>query len=92
MNPAPRLPSAVAAALAAAALLCGAPLAGAGVQVPFERLVNADDEPHNWFTYSGNYASHRFSALDRIHRGNVGDLKVIWAYQMSGGLIETTPV
>ncbi|MXX77605.1 MAG: PQQ-binding-like beta-propeller repeat protein, partial [Gemmatimonadales bacterium] len=92
MNPAPRLPSAVAAALAAAALLCGAPLAGAGVQVPFERLVNADDEPHNWFTYSGNYASHRFSPLDGIHRGNVGELKVIWAYQMSGGLIETTPV
>ena len=60
--------------------------------VPFERLVNADAEPHNWLTYSGNYASHRYSALDQIDRSNVGDLKVLWAYQMDGGLIETTPV
>ncbi|WP_419937841.1 pyrroloquinoline quinone-dependent dehydrogenase [Candidatus Palauibacter sp.] len=85
-------PAVTVSGLAAGALLCSAALAGVAAQVSFERLVNADDEPHNWFTYSGNYASHRFSALDRIHRGNVGDLKVIWAYQMSGGLIETTPV
>ena len=79
-------------ALAACVLLCAGGFAGVAAQVPFERLVNADAEPDNWLTYSGNYASHRFSALDRIHRGNVSDLKVIWAYQMSGGLIETTPV
>ncbi|MYD00095.1 MAG: PQQ-dependent dehydrogenase, methanol/ethanol family [Gammaproteobacteria bacterium] len=60
--------------------------------VPFERLVNADAEPHNWLTYSGNYASHRYSRLDRIDRSNVGDLRVLWAYQMDDGIIETTPI
>ncbi len=64
----------------------------ASAQVPYERIRDAESEPQNWLTYSGNYASHRFSALDQVNRENVADLKVIWAYQMSGGLIETTPI
>lgn len=62
-------------------------------QVPYNRLVNADSEPHHWLTYSGNYASHRFSQLAEINTTNVHRLRVEWAYQVSGGsLIETTPV
>jgi alcohol dehydrogenase (cytochrome c) len=61
-------------------------------RVPFERIVNADAEPHNWLTYSGNYASHRYSRLDQIDRSNVGGLRVLWAYQMDDGIIETTPL
>ena len=64
----------------------------ATAQVPFKRLVAADSEPESWLTYSGNYASHRFSKLDQVNDGNVGDLRVIWAYQMDDGLIETSPV
>ncbi|MDH3272030.1 MAG: PQQ-binding-like beta-propeller repeat protein, partial [Gemmatimonadota bacterium] len=60
--------------------------------VPFERLVRASEEPHNWFTYSGSYAAERFSALDQIHTGNVGDLTVEWVYQTSPGIVETTPI
>ncbi len=33
-------------------------------QVPYERLVNAENEPESWLTYSGTYTSHRFSGLD----------------------------
>ena len=67
-------------------------------EVNFERLVNAADEPQNWFTYSGSFRSERFSPLSQINKDNVVDLKVIWAYQMQppsiggAGLVETTPV
>ncbi len=63
-----------------------------GAQVSYDRLVNADAEPHHWLTYSGNYASHRFSQLDEINVDNVHRLRVEWAYQVSSGLIETTPI
>ena len=76
-------------------LLIGQPLPA---QVSFERLVGAANEPDSWLTYSGSYRSERYSALDEINRDNVGDLKVIWAYQMQAstqagsGLVETTPI
>lgn len=61
--------------------------------VPYERVVQAEDEPASWLTYSGNYASHRFSPLDQIDRDNVGDLRPAWVHQIpTDGLIETTPL
>ena len=60
--------------------------------VPYQRLVDAASEPHNWLTYSGTYAAERFSLLDQIDPTNVADLRVDWVYQTSPGLVETTPV
>ena len=40
-------------------------------QVTFERILRADREPHNWLSYSGNYAGHRYSPLSQIDRTNV---------------------
>ena len=37
-------------------------------QVTYERLLNADDEPEHWLSYSGAYHSRRFSNLDQINR------------------------
>jgi alcohol dehydrogenase (cytochrome c) len=68
------------------------PAEGVRTNVPFERIVESAAEPHNWFTYSGSYASERFSALEQIDTGNVADLRVGWAYQTSPGLVETTPI
>ena len=34
-------------------------------QVSYDRLRNAESEPHNWLTYSGNFSAHRYSALRR---------------------------
>ncbi|MDH4110541.1 MAG: PQQ-binding-like beta-propeller repeat protein, partial [Gammaproteobacteria bacterium] len=82
----------------AVTLILVAVAAGAEADVSFQRLVNAASEPHNWLTYSGTYRSERYSPLDEVDTRNVGDLKVIWAYQMqpstlSGtGLVETTPL
>jgi alcohol dehydrogenase (cytochrome c) len=62
-------------------------------QVPFERIVEADRDPTTWLTYSGNYASHRFSSLDQIDRSNIDRIEPSWVYQIRrSGLIETTPL
>jgi len=75
----------------AAGLMLFAPQALA--QVTFERLLNSSKEPQNWLMYSGNYAGHRFSALDEIKISNVASLVPKWAYQtMAGGKFETTPL
>lgn len=76
----------------AAASVQGESSAMALTDVPYERMLNAADEPWNWFTYSGSYAAERFSALDEIDTENVADLRVEWVYQTSPGLVETTPV
>ena len=58
-----------------------------------ERLVNADDEPHNWLMYSGNYKSQRYSGLDQIDRRNAGELEIQWVYQLQTlDPAETTPL
>ena len=45
-------------------------------QVTFERLLNAEEEPQNWLTYSGNYDSNRHTALDQITTENVDSLEL----------------
>jgi alcohol dehydrogenase (cytochrome c) len=66
---------------------------GLAGQVSFERLVNASSEPDVWLTYSGDYRSHRYSALDQINTDNVSRLRPEWVYQVrTPGLVETTPI
>ena len=78
------------AAILAATVLAARVVSG---QVPYERIQNADDEPESWLTYSGNYSSHRFSALDEITKDNVASLRPVWVYQAGGGgAFETTPL
>ncbi len=62
-------------------------------QVSYQRIANADREPGNWLTYSGNYQSHRFSNLDQITPRNVANLKVAWVYQLRDkGYFQTSPI
>ena len=61
-------------------------------QVPYERIVNAQKEPGNWLTYSGNYSGHRYSPLLQITPSNVAGLRVKWAHQFEGGRTETSPI
>ena len=47
----------------------------------------------NWLTYSGDFASRRYSLLKQIHTGNVGSLVSKWAYSIKDAqYIETTPL
>lgn len=69
-------------------LLCASGFA----QVPYDRIVNAQKEPGNWLTYSGNYYGHRFSPLSQITPANVSGLRVKWAHQFDSPRTETSPI
>lgn len=65
----------------------------AAAQVTYERLLQAAKEPQNWLTYSGGYASHRYSPLTRITPANVTNLEQKWVLQASVvGTWQATPI
>ena len=49
--------------------------------VPFERILKANQEPQNWLSYSGGTMSQRHSALTQITPGNAKDLTLKWVFQ-----------
>src|SRR6202049_736488 len=62
-------------------------------QVTAERLLHSSDEPQNWLTYSGSYASQRYSALQQINAANVKNLELKWVFQVQSlQKFETTPL
>src|SRR5678815_4885693 len=73
----------------------GAVLPGAQSSSPklkFERLLNSNAEPQNWLTYSGSYASQRYSLLSQITPANVRDLELKWSFTSRAGVNEATPL
>ena len=63
-------------------LLLGFLLSGTlGAQVTPEQLLHSDRQPQDWLTYSGGYASHRYSSLDQITQDNVKSLALQWVYR-----------
>jgi alcohol dehydrogenase (cytochrome c) len=68
-------------ALAASLVLLAAPTLRVGAQVGTDRLLRAADEPRNWLTYNGTYASQRHTALRQITPANVKDLQQQWVLQ-----------
>jgi alcohol dehydrogenase (cytochrome c) len=69
-------------------------LSGPAVRVPFSKLLGAAADATGWYTYSGDYQSHRFSQLDLINRRNVQRLQMVWQYQSSTkeAVIESSPL
>ena len=73
-------------------------VAGTGVveaaDVTFERLQHP--EPQNWLMNHHDYASHRFSSLDHVNKGNIKSLKLAFAVPIGGAsgneYIEATPL
>jgi alcohol dehydrogenase (cytochrome c) len=70
-------------AVVGAAIIVGTPLVSGQLtpDVSYQRLVNAEKEPHNWLTYSGTYFSQRYSLLDQVTTSNVSSLELQWIYQ-----------
>jgi alcohol dehydrogenase (cytochrome c) len=65
----------------------------AGAQVTYERLQRAEQEPQNWLTYSGGYASQRHSQLKQLTPANVKDLELKWILpNQSFGAWQSTPL
>ena len=74
---------------AALALLIGAlglsacdALTSEGDGITDAMLVAADADDANWMSYGRTYSEQRFSPLDSIHTGNVGDLGLAWFADM----------
>src|SRR5258708_39789726 len=71
---------------------CGLP-SSSGAQGTSERLLNSSKVPQNWLMYSGDYAGHRFSALDQINVSNAAALVPKSAYQTrAGGKVAAAPL
>jgi alcohol dehydrogenase (cytochrome c) len=49
--------------------------------VPFDRILKANQEPQNWLTYSGTTLSQRHSPLTQITPDNAKDLTLKWVFQ-----------
>ena len=65
----------------------------AQVNVPYERIRDANKEPGNWLTYSRDYSGQRYSPLDQINTGNVGKLHIAWMRQVDEtDTFETSPI
>jgi len=43
-------------------------------------LRTAAERPAEWIAHGGTYAEQRYSPLDRIHQGNVGQLGLAWSF------------
>jgi alcohol dehydrogenase (cytochrome c) len=81
------------ALLMAALALAAVAWQGVSAQITSERIRDAATEPHNWLTYSGGYASHRYSPLTDVTLDNVGDLELKWVYQAQvTGAWQATPL
>jgi len=82
---------ALARSLVALAVLGAA--APALAQVTADRLQRAADEPQNWLTYSGTYASQRHTLLRQIDPGNVKNLELKWVLpNQTFGAWQATPL
>jgi len=62
-------------------------------QITSEHLLHASDQPQNWLTYSGSYASQRYSLLRQVTPTNVKTLEQKWIFQAESlEKFETTPL
>lgn len=62
-------------------------------QIPYERILQAENEPESWLTYNGSYMSQRYSRLTQIDQENVGDLELRWLLQNQVfGAWQSTPI
>lgn len=43
------------------------------------RIAAADAEPGNWLAHGRTYEEQRFSPLDQINDGNIGELALAWS-------------
>jgi alcohol dehydrogenase (cytochrome c) len=56
-------------------------------------LLDGLANPARWLTYSGDYSGRRFSPLNQITAGNVGQLAAQWTFQTGvAGKFEATPI
>ncbi|MBI1252472.1 MAG: PQQ-dependent dehydrogenase, methanol/ethanol family [Alphaproteobacteria bacterium] len=74
---------ATAIAFTAIAALAGCNQGSLGpAAVDGESIVDADSEPGNWLTHGRTYSEQRYSPLEQINAGNVGEMGLAWSYEL----------
>ena len=69
------------------------PAAAARLDVNGARIAAADSEPGNWLSHGRSYDEQRYSPLDEINDGNVGELGLAWHYDFDTNRgLEATPI
>ncbi len=68
--------------LAGAAVAAGVVLGAQGIARADEALDRALQNTANWPMYGRTYTNQRYSPLKHINDGNVGNLKLAWAFQV----------
>ena len=56
-----------------------------------DQIIRAP-KPEDWLLYRGNYQAWGYSPLDRINKGNVKNLQLVWSRQMEPGTNQATPL
>ena len=79
---------------AAALLTACTTLAAAQVRdfVPVTDQVLANPDPADWLMLNRTFDQQRFSPLDQINKGNVGQLRMAWARGLPAGTQESVPI
>src|SRR5262244_2305213 len=79
----------------AAAVLC-ALATHAAAQLPEFRPVTdavlANPDPADWLMINRTFDQQRFSPLDQINKGNVGQLRMAWSRGLPAGTQESVPI
>ncbi len=79
------------AAVAVASLALAA--CGGSKSVDGARIAAADSNPGEWVTHGRTYSEQRFSPLEKINAGNVGELGLAWSFDLPENRgIEATPL
>ena len=80
------------AALSACSLIDGDGAGDAG-QIDEARLLAAESDPDNWLGHGRTYAEQRYSPLDQVNDGNVGQLGLAFAVELDTNRgQEATPI
>ncbi|MGH9255350.1 MAG: pyrroloquinoline quinone-dependent dehydrogenase [Vicinamibacterales bacterium] len=56
-----------------------------------DQIIRAP-KPEDWLIFRGNYQGWGYSALDRINKGNVRNLQLVWSRAMEPGINQATPL
>ena len=59
---------------------------------PVTEQMLANPDPADWLMISRTFDQHRFSPLNQINKGNVGQLRMAWTRGLPAGSQESTPV
>jgi PQQ-dependent dehydrogenase (methanol/ethanol family) len=73
--------------------LAGARAANAGTAVDAQQLAQAGQDPANWIQHGRTQSEQRYSPLDQINTGNVGQLGLAWYLNLGTNRgLEGTPL